>query len=71
MFIQKKDDKSPCHFRTAPFMVVSLINCTDLSVQKDLNRMKAFFLSYSNSLIKHAQVVRELEKELGNTSKRV
>lgn len=25
--------------------------------------MKAFFLSYSNSLIKHAQVVRELEKQ--------
>ena len=46
-------------------------NCTDLSVQKDLSRMIAFFLSYSNSLIKHAQVVRELEKELGNTSKRV
>ncbi len=44
-------------------MVVSLINCTDLSVQKDLSRMIAFFLSYSNSLIKHAQVVRELDKQ--------
>lgn len=29
----------------------------------NLRRMKAFFLSYSNSLIKHAQVVRELEKQ--------
>ena len=34
--IQTKDDKSPCHFETAPFMVVSLIDCTDLSVQKEV-----------------------------------
>jgi len=40
-FNQIKDDKSPCYLETAPFpprrtgMVVSLVNCTDLSVQNE------------------------------------
>ncbi|MCK4641600.1 MAG: hypothetical protein KAU06_09685 [Candidatus Marinimicrobia bacterium] len=34
--IQTKDDKSPCYLGTAPFMVVSSTDCTDLSVQKEI-----------------------------------
>jgi len=34
-FNQKKNTKVPCSMKIAPFMVLSLINCTDLSVQKE------------------------------------